>query len=324
MRRREFIGLVGGAAVGWPLNARAQQSPKPVIGFLSSASAGNIAAQLAGIRLGLAEIGYVEGQNLSIEYRWAEGVYDRLPTLVAELVDHRVEVIVTQAPPAARAARKATTVIPIVFAVGTDPVAEGLVASLARPGGNITGVTLLSADLMAKRLALIHEIVPKARLIALLVNPRNPNNWINEAQQTARTKGLTLQILNAETIGEIDAAFATIVEQRAGALILGEDTFLSQRREQIATLASRHGVPTISFLRGFVEVGGLMSYGAILQAAYREVGLYTGQILKGAKPADLPVRQPTKFEMVVNLKTAMALGLTISPLLLARADEVIE
>ena len=323
MRRRDFIVLAT-AVAAWPIPLRAQQKTMSVIGLLGSASAGGTTAQLAGIRQGLNEAGYVEGQNLAIEYRWAEGVYDRLPALAADLVSRKVDVIVSQAPPAARAAKSATSTIPIVFAIGTDPVAEGLVASLARPGGNLTGVTLLSADLMAKRFDLISELVPQVRHFALLVNPGNPNFWIGAAQEVARAKGRELQILKAKTEREIDEAFASIVQLRVGALVVGDDTFFSQRREQIAALAARHHIPAIGFLRNFPEAGGLISYGASLTSAYRQVGAYVGQILKGAKPAALAVQQPVKFDMVLNMKTAKALGLSISPLVLAQADEVIE
>lgn len=324
MKRREFLLLVGSATTAWPIGAGAQQKTIPVMGFLGSASAAGVTEQLAGIRQGLAETGYVEGQNLAIEYRWAEGVYDRLPAMAAELVARKVDVIVTQAPPAARAAKTATSTVPIVFAVGTDPIAEGLVASLARPGGNLTGVTLLSSDLMAKRFDLISELVPGVRHFALLVNPSNPNLWISAAQEAARAKGRELQILKATSEREIDAAFSSIVQIRSVALVVGDDTFFSQRRELIAALAARHHIPTIGFLRNFPEAGGLVSYGTSLTTAYRQVGICVGQILKGAKPADIPVQQPTKFEMVLNLKTAKTLGIAVPPLLLAKADEVIE
>jgi putative tryptophan/tyrosine transport system substrate-binding protein len=324
MKRRNFIMLAGAAMSAWPLTAGAQQKLVPVIGFLGSSSLTTNTEQLAGIRQGLAETGFIEGQNLAIEYRWAEGVYDRLPPLAAEFVARNVDVIIAQAPPAARAAKAATSTIPVVFGVGTDPVAEGLVASLARPGGNLTGVTLLSADLMAKRLNLIAELAPGARRFAVLTNPNNPNPWIGAMQETARKKGVELQILTAATAVEIDAAFAAMTQMRAEALVLGDDTFFSLQYTQILALASHNRMPSIGFLRRFAETGGLISYGTSLKDAYRKIGLHAGQILKGAKPADLAVQQPTKFEMVLNMKTAKALGLTIPPLVLAQADEVIE
>ena len=322
MRRREFIAGVGGVAA-WPLSTSAQ--PKmPVIGFLSSNASGTVTTQLTGFRQGLSEVGFVEGKNLIIEYRSPENSYDQLPELAADLVRARVDVIVAQAPPAARAAKNATTTIPIVFAVGTDPVVEGLVASFARPGGNMTGFTLLFAGLSAKLLSLLAEVVPQARRFAVLVNPSNPNPWISEMQEAANAKGAELLVLKAATAPQIDVAFEAIVKQRCDAIVVGEDTFLYQRRKQMADLASLHRIPAIGTLRGFADVGGLISYGSSLQGVYREVGLYAGQILKGAKPADLPVQQPTKFEMIINLKTAKEMNLVVPTFLLARADEVIE
>lgn len=324
MRRRDFILLGGAAAAVWPLAARAQQKPMPVIGFLGSGSPSVLTtSQIDGFRRGLGEAGYVEGQNVAIEWRWAEGAYDRLPPLAAEFVARNVDVIIAQAPPAARAAKAATSTIPIVFGVGIDPVAEGLVASLARPGGNLTGVTLLSSDLMAKRLALLTELAPNARYVALLVNPNNPNPWIGSVEETARAKGVRLLLLKAATAGEIDAAFATMAQERVEALVVGEDTFLSSR-PQITELALRHRLPSMGILRRFPEAGGLVSYGTNIADAYRLIGASAARILKGAKPADLPVQQPTKFEMVLNMKTARALGLTVPPMVLAQADEVIE
>jgi putative tryptophan/tyrosine transport system substrate-binding protein len=283
---------------------------------------------MAAFRQGLSEAGYVGGQNLAIEYRAAaEGHYDRLPALAAELVSRKVDLIVASgAIPAAHAAKNATSTIPIVFRVGSDPVAAGLVASLARPDGNLTGVSILAGELTPKRLELLSELVPQAKVIALLGNPNNPGNepMIRNMQEAARSKGVQLPILKADTESEIDAAFASLVQLHAGALVVGADPFLSSRREQLVALASRHAVPAIYAWREFVAAGGLISYGASLTAAYRQVGIYAGKILKGAKPADLPVEQPTKFELVINLKTAQALGLTVPPSLIAIADEVIE
>jgi putative ABC transport system substrate-binding protein len=324
MQRRDIISLLGGAAVAWPFALRAQQKAMPVIGFLIINSPDYMAPSLPAYREGLNETGYVEGQNLAIEYRYAEGSYDRLPGLAADLVSRKVDLIIAQAPPSARAAKNATSTIPIVFSVGSDPVAEGLVASLARPGGNPTGVSFLASDLTAKGLELLSELIPQARLIALLVNPNNPNPWIGEVQETARAKGVRLQILKAATESEIDAAFATIVQLHADALIVGDDSFLGARREQIAALALRHRVPAIAQIREFAEAGLLISYGSSRAAVYRQVGVYAGKILKGAKPADLPIQQPTIFELVINLKTAKALSLTVPQSVLVQADEVIE
>ena len=323
MRRRTFITGLGGAVATWPLTTRAQQKPTVVVGYLASTIEAESGVQLVGIRQGLAETGYLEGQNLGIELRSAKGAYDRLPGLAAELVAAKVDLIIAQAPPAAQAAKAATSTIPIVFGVGSDPVASGLVASLARPGGNLTGVTLLNSDLMAKRFDLMSELVPKATRFALLVNPNTPNPWIGGVQDAAAKMGVQLQILKAATPDEIDAAFATMVQLRTEALVIGEDVFLATRFH-IAELALRHSLPTIGLLRQFSEIGGLVSYGTNLKDAYRQIGVYAGQILKGANPADLPVQRPTKFELVLNLKTAKALGLAVPPLLLAQADEMIE
>ncbi len=323
MKRRDFIAGVGGAAAALPLNVRAQQKSKAVVGYLASTLEAEAGAQLVGIRLGLADTGYLEGQNLSIEVCAAKGDYDRLPALAAELVAAKVDLIIAQAPPAAQAAKAATATIPIVFGVGSDPVASGLVASLARPGGNLTGVTLLNSDLMAKRFDLISELAPKSTRFALLVNPNTPNPWISSVQDAATKKGGQLQILKAATPAEVDAAFAAMLQLRTEALLIGEDTFLATR-PQIAELALRHSLPTVGLLRSFAEIGGLVSYGTNLKDAYRQIGVYAGQILKGAKPTDLPVQRPVKFELVINLKTAKALGLTIPLPLLAQAEEVIE
>jgi putative ABC transport system substrate-binding protein len=295
-----------------------------VIGFLHFASPGPFAYQVTAFQQGLSEIGYVERQNVAIEYRWAEGRYDRLPGLAADLVGRRVDVIVAVGPPSARAAKNATSTIPIVFVTGTDPVADGLVGSLARPGGNLTGFSLIAVDLTPKRLELLSELVPQARVIALLVNPNNANSWIGDVQEAARAKGVQLQILKAGTESEIDAAFATLVNLHADALVVGDDAFFTSRREQLVALAARYAVPTIERWREFAASGGLISYGPSLTAVFRQTGIYAGKVLKGGKPADLPVVQPTKYELTINLKTAKALGLDVPPTLLARADEVIE
>ena len=327
MRRRDFIIFLAGAMAAWPLTARAQQKATPVIGVLNTGSPGpSTAPFIAAFRRGLSEAGYVEGQNLAIEYRWAEGHYDRLPALAADLVGRKVDLIMASSPPSALAAKSATSTIPIVFRSGADPVGDGLVASLARPGGNLTGISNLADELTAKRLELLSELVPQARLIALLVNPNNgtAEHVIRDMQEAARIKELQLHILKAGTESEIDAAFATLVQQHASALVVGGDPFLTGRREQLVALASRHAVPSIYAWREFTASGGLISYGASLTAALRLVGIYAGKILKGAKPADLPVEQPTRFELVINLKTAKELGLTVPQSMLMRADEVIE
>jgi putative ABC transport system substrate-binding protein len=324
VKRREFISLIGGAAVAWPLTARGQQSALPVIGFLDRRSPDALADRLRAFRQGLKDTGYVAGENVAIEYRWAENQVDRLPVLAAELARQPLAVIVASGGAAvALRVKAATTTIPIVFLAAEDPVRLGLVASLARPGGNATGINFLNQEVASKRLRLLHELVPNAVRVALLVNPANASGTetaLRIVQEAAPTIGLQIQILKASTSREIDAAFSTLVRDRADALFVAPDSFFSGRR----TLAAHHRVPAAYTQRDFVEAGGLMSYGTDIVDMYRQVGVYTGQILKGAKPADLPVEQPTKFELVINLKAAKALGLEIPPTLLARADEVIE
>jgi putative ABC transport system substrate-binding protein len=319
--------LLAGASVAWPLAGRAQQKTMPVVGVLNATNASSSAPFLAAFRQGLSEAGYVEGQNLTIEHRYAEGHYDRLPALAADLVERKVDLIMAGSPPAALAAKSATSTIPIVFRHGGDAVKDGLVTNLARPGGNLTGVSQLGDEQMtAKRLELLSELVPRAGVIALLVNPNNSvaERVIQEVQQAAQAKGLQLPVLKASSESEIDVAFASLVELHADALVVAADPFLSSRREQIVALASRHAVPAVYAWREFAASGGLMSYGASLSSALRLVGGYAGKILMGAKPADLPVQQSTTFELVINLKAAKALGLTVPQTLLARADEVIE
>jgi len=327
MRRRAFIIFLAGAMVAWPLAARAQQRAMPVIGILSSNSPASAAPFMAAFSQGLSEAGYVEGQNVAIEYRSAEGRFDRLPALAADLVGRKVDVIVAPGgTPTALAAKNATSTIPIVFRTG-EPVADGLVASLARPGGNLTGFGMLLGELTPKWLQLLSELVPQARMIALLVNPTNPvvfERIIRDMEEAARAKGVQLPILKAGTESEIDAAFASLVQLQAGALLVAADPFLFNRREQLVALASHHAVPAIYPWREAVAAGGLISYGPSLTSVFRQLGTYAGKILNGAKPADLPVQQPTTFELVVNLKTAEALGLTVPPSILARADGVIE
>jgi ABC-type uncharacterized transport system substrate-binding protein len=328
VKRREFITLVGGAAAAWPLAARAQQAAMPVIGFLNPASLDNRRELIAAFHQGLAEAGYIEGRNVAIEYRWADGQSDRLPALAADLVQHRVAVLVAADGTAAAVAAKATTpTIPIVFMVGADPVELGLVASLARPGGNMTGVGALAVGTVAKRLQLLHELVPAASEIAFLRNPTNPYFSAletRELQAAAAVLAVRLLLLDASSLREIEAAFTNLVTQRAGAFLLGTDPFFITSRDQLVALANRHAVPAIYPFREDVGAGGLASYGASNRDAFRLVGEYAGRILSGKKPADLPVQQLTKLEMAINLKTAKALGITVPLPLLGRADEVIE
>ena len=327
IRRRKFIALLGGAAA-WPLAARAQQQAMPVVGFLSPGSPESDAFTLAAFRQGLNETGYVVGRNVAIEYRGMQGHYDLLPALISDFVLRSVTVIVTSgSTPGALAAKTATTTIPIVFNVGVDPVDSGLVASLNRPGGNITGIFSLASPLGAKRLELLHELVPSVSVIAYLVNPSNApytESEMIEVQKAARSLGLQLHILNASTVGEIDTAFATLAQVRTGALLISNETFFNYRREQIVALAARHAVPTMYGQSQWPTGGGLISYGFNIAETYRQIGVYVGRILKGEKPADLPVQQATKIELVINLATAKALGLTLPFTLLGRADEVIE
>jgi putative ABC transport system substrate-binding protein len=325
MRRRQFIALLGGA-VSWPLAARAQPPPMQVVGFLGGATADGWAPYVAPFLQGLSETGYVEGRNVAIEYRFADGQYDRLPGMVADLIERQERVIAATGTPAALAAKAATRTIPIVFEVISDPVQIGLVASLNRPGGNVTGVTQLNVEIGPKLLELIHEVVPTATNIVLLVNPTNPtaDSLSRNLEAAARTLGVRLHVVEVSTERDIDAAFATLVELRAGGLVMGGDAFINTRSRQIAALALRHAVPSIYQSRVFTTAGGLMSYGGDSANAYQHAGVYVGRILKGEKPTDLPVVQATKVELVINLTTAKALGLTMPITLLGRADEVIE
>jgi putative ABC transport system substrate-binding protein len=324
MRRGEFITLLGGAAA-WPLAAGAQQPAMPVIGFVRSTSLSDATQFVTAFRRGLKELGFVEGENVAIEYRWAEDQYDRLRTLVADLVDRKVAVIAANSP-SALAAKTATTTIPIVFTTGDDPMNLGLVTSLSRPTGNVTGVTFFAGAVVAKQLELLHELLPQATVISVLVNPNFPGATfqLRDVQEAARTLGHTMHVLNASTGSEINTAFATIAQQRTDALLVAGDPFFLSRVSQFVTLAARHAVPTIYAQREYVAGGGLISYGTSVTDAYRQVGVYVGRILRGAKPTDLPVVRATKFELVINLQTAKLLSLEVPPTLLARADEVIE
>jgi putative ABC transport system substrate-binding protein len=326
MRRREVIALLGGAAV-WPIAAARAQQAMPMVGILSPQAAGTSGPFLDAFRRGLAETGYVEGQNAAIEYRMAGGQLDRLPALAADLVRLRASVIATSGSSAALAAKAATRSIPIAFSVPEDPVKLGLVASLARPGGNATGINFLSTEVLTKRMGLLRELVPTAAQVAVLINPANPANTsatLTEVEAVARALGLQVQFFKASTSGEIDSAFATLVRERSDALLVAGDGFFTSRRVQLAALSARHALPATYSTRDFAEVGGLMAYGTSLTDAYRQIGVYAGRILKGANPADLPVVQATKFELVINLQTAKLLGIDVPPSLLARADEVIE
>jgi putative ABC transport system substrate-binding protein len=326
MRRRSFISLIGGAVAAWSDLARAQQVPTPVVGFLGTGTPESTTSELTGFRRGLSEAGYVEGRNLTVEYRWSEGQKGRLSTLAADLVHHQAGVIAVAGNTVAQIAKAATAFIPIVFQVGNDPVASGLVASLARPGGNVTGVTTLSAEIVAKRLELLHELVPAASSIALLVNPanRDSENSKRDAEVAARRLGLQLNVIPASSPDEIDAAYKSVGRMQAGAAVVAPDEFFNSRSEQLAALALKYAVPTTYQYRKFAASGGLMSYGANITDAFRLVGVYTGRILKGEKPADLPVQQASKLELIINLKTAKVLGVSVPPSLVVAADEVIE
>jgi putative ABC transport system substrate-binding protein len=331
MRRRDLVTLLAGAAGGWPLPAYAQQKKLPVIGFLNPGSPGPATDQfLADFHQGLREAGFVEGQNVAIEYRWAAGNYDRLPALAADLVNRRVDVIAaTGGGPAALAAKNATSTIPIVFTVGVDPVASGLVSNLARPGGNLTGITVLASELYPKQLELLSELVPDIRAVALLINPTNPFATLGDGipsdlQEAANAKAIRLDKLTASTESEIGAAFASLLQRRPGGLLVAADPFFNIRRAQLAALSIRHAIPAIFDNRSFAEAGGLISYGRNTEGAWRPVGLYVGRILGGTKPGDLPVQQPTKFELVVNLTTAKAIGVAVPQSIITRADQVIE
>ena len=326
MNRRDFITLLGGVAAAWPLAASAQQTAVPVVGFLSAVSEAATVKHQVQFRRGLRETGFVPGQNVAVEYRWAEGQYDRLPGMAADLVRRKVDVIVAQGPPAALAARTATTTIPIVFAVGIDPVAAGLVESFNRPGGNATGSTLISGPLGQKRLEILRELVPKAKVVAMVVNPFSPDAppEIRDVQATARANGLQLSLLNASTAAELDTAFTALETRRPDALLVGGDPFYLVQAPKIIERIDRAGLVAVHAFREFTEVGGLVSYGTNIANTYRQVGIYVGRILKGAKPADLPVLQSTKFQLAINIGTARAIGIEVPPDLLSIADEVIE
>ena len=327
MRRREFIAFVGCTAAAWPLTARAEQSAMPVIGFLNSASPQPFANYVSGFRVGLKQTGYVDGQNVTIEFRWAEGHYDHLPEMAADLVRHKVAVLVsTGGTPSVMAAKAATATIPIVFTTGSDPVRLGFVTSLNRPGGNITGVNLFVAAMESKRLGLLRALIPGVGLIAVLLNPNRPDHAyeLRGVQEPAAAIGQQIHILLASNVSDIDAAFATAVQLRASAMLIGSDPFFNSQRDKIVALAARHSIPAIYEQREYALAGGLMSYGTNLSDGYRQAGIYAGRILKGEKPGDLPVVQSTKFEFVINLKTAKALGIEVPPNLSAEADEIIE
>jgi putative ABC transport system substrate-binding protein len=326
MKRREFLSLLGGAAAAWPLAARSQQAAMPVIGLLNGRSIDDAAYLVAAFRQGLNEGGYVEGRNVTIEYRWADGHYDRMPAMAADLVHRQVALIAALGDPSPFVAKAATATIPIVFLSGSDPVRRGMVVSLNRPGGNMTGVSVVTGVLVAKRMQLLREVVPTAAVFAMLVNPNNLNaeTYTKDVKEAAQTLGLPLRILNASNDRDFDAVFATLVQLRPSALIVGSDPFLNSRSEQLVALAARHAVPAIFNYRESVTAGGLMSYGTSLADGWRLAGVYTGKILRGAKPADLPVQNAVKVELVINLKTVKTLGLTFPLPLLGRADEVIE
>jgi putative ABC transport system substrate-binding protein len=327
MRRRDFFTLLGGTAAAWPLGARAQQAAMPVIGWLSARSPAEAASVLQAFRQGLGQVGYFEGKNVTIEYRWAEGRYDQLPALAAELVSRQVTLIAaTGGEPSPLAAKAATSTIPIVCTLGGDPVETGLVASLNRPGGNLTGTTIMAVEMGPKRLDLARQLVPNGTAVAVLINPTFPTALAEarEVQNAARPAGIQINLLNASTENEIDQAFTTAVEQRSSALIIGTDPFLLGQRDQLVRLAGRYTLPTIYFLREFVEAGGLMSYGPNIANGYRQAGVYSGLILNGANPATLPIVRPTQFLLYLNIRTAKTQGIQIPPLLLALADEVIE
>src|SRR5262249_49581256 len=327
VKRREFITLLGGAAAAWPLAARAQQTALPVVGFLGAPSAAPYARYVAAVHQGLKEVGYVEHQNVATEYRWADSQYDRLPALAAELVSRRVAVIIPiGGAPAAVAAKAATSTIPIVFNLGADPVGLGLVTNLSRPGGNITGIAMMTLEMETKRLELLHELAPASSSLAILLNPSNAQaqSQEREAQRAARVIGRQVLVLKASSEHEIEGAFAALVRERAGGLLVGGDPFFTSQPVLFVVLTAHHSIPTVYPFRSYVDAGGLMSYGSSLLDAYRQTGVYTGRVLKGEKPGDLPIAQPTKFELIINLKTARAVGIAIPPTLLARADEVIE
>ncbi|MFZ0983848.1 MAG: ABC transporter substrate-binding protein [Pseudolabrys sp.] len=327
MRRRDFIKVIAGSAIAWPLSARAQQPTMPVIGFMNAASAKSYARHLSAFLKGLGETGYIDGQNVAIEYRWAEGENDRLPAMADDLVHRQVAVIAATSAPAALAAKAATTTIPIVFETGGDPIKLGLVPSLNHPGGNVTGVTQTNVETVPKRLQLLHELAPTARVMALLVNPTDPalaETNTKDVQAAARALGLEFHVLTASTERDLDGVFAKLIQLRAGGLVIGSGAFFTSRSEQLGALTVSHAVPAIHDKREFAVAGGLMSYGGNIADSYRLAGVYTGRVLKGDKPADLPVQQVTKVEMTINLKTAKALGLNIPEPMIGRADEVIE